>query len=107
MPARKKSIETLELEGTYRADRHGVRGRPPGGLDPLGNPPRHLLGKGERAAWRELAASLPWLTRADRHLVELVAVLVDRAAHRAADGEQSRGAVGQLSRPLGGEPGRS
>lgn len=37
---------------------------------PLGEP-RPMLGDAEREAWQEFAASMPWLVRSDRHIVEV------------------------------------
>ena len=70
----------LQLQGTWRADRHAGRVLEP--AEALGDPPRHLEPP-EAAAWREVAsgAAAAWLRASDRPMLELFSRLM--AASRA------------------------
>ena len=74
--------KVLELRGSFKHDpqrRRAREGEPePTGV--LGAPPDHL-GESERARWNEVRKWCPWLTVADRYVVERVARLMtlDRA----------------------------
>jgi hypothetical protein len=95
----------LKLRGSIK--RHPGRYREqnrqePQGLGPLGEPPT-CLDKAQGARWHELAAMYPWLTFADRGIVEQTVRLwmVERSGQAKAS--QSK-LLQQCWRLLGGTP---
>jgi hypothetical protein len=80
MPAHKKSLKDLELNGSTKHNPGRYAGRKePVPAKPLGNAPKHLS-KDERKVWNEIAANcLPeTLGNSDRYVFELATKLVCR-----------------------------
>lgn len=81
MPARRKSLQALEMSGQLSKNpgRYATRKEAPRTGD-LGNPPRSLT-KSEAAIWREIKKSSPAgvLQKRDRFAVEMTCRLIARA----------------------------
>ena len=79
MPANTVPTNILKLRGADKnhPERMKKRENEPKNVNPLGNPPRHLL-KSQKAAWREIVKySIPGvLGQADRIAVEMAACLL-------------------------------
>jgi len=80
MPRPRTPVELLQLNGGYRADRHGPRQAAPKSELAIGEPPGHLA-PDEAAAWREFVRdAVPGLlTGSDRIALEALARLLARS----------------------------
>ena len=74
-PRTPKAMAAITGADRQHPGRYAARSEPKG--EPLGGMPAGLT-PGQRAAWRQLADELPWLTRSDRAKLGLAARLADR-----------------------------
>ena len=74
-PRTPRALAALTGADTQHPARYASRAEPKG--EPLGGVPAGLT-PGQRAAWRQLAGELPWLTRSDRAMLGLAARLADK-----------------------------
>lgn len=97
--------EILELRGSF--SRHPERRRAREGeikpTTPLGSPPSSFT-KDQKAIWIEVKEHGTWLTSADRFMIEVAVVLMDRHTRRVIDYKEIPHLIGVLSK-LGFTPG--
>lgn len=93
----RKPTRVLELTGAFRHDpqRRRERENEPEPTPGLGKPPA-CLSESQKARWREIAKYCPWLTVADRPMVEMTA----RLWQLMRDGAASVGEIKQLAANL-------
>jgi hypothetical protein len=106
MPRPRTPVELLQLNGGFRADRHGRRQAAPKSTLPIGEPPAHLADD-EAAAWREHVrdAAPGVLTSGDRWALEAFARLLAKSRRQGLTSAE----LGHLRRfltELGATPAR-
>ena len=74
-PRTPKAVAAITGADRQHPGRYAARSEPKG--QPLGAPPGGLT-PDQRAAWRQLADEVPWLTRSDQAMLGLAARLADR-----------------------------
>lgn len=77
--------------------------RQPGGTAPLGPPPAWMR-PASAAAWRDLAREVPWLTSADRGVVEIAATIRGRMASGEPMGASALNLLRQCLGAMGATP---
>lgn len=98
MPRPRKPLGLAIASGAYAKNPARYDGRnEPAVTDPIGDPP-DWLGADAKAAWREYAATLPWLNASHRALVEIAAHLRGRLV---AGGDVGTHALNLLRQCLG------
>jgi hypothetical protein len=104
MPRSRTPVELLQLNGGYRADRHGPRQAAPKSELAVGEPPGHLA-PDEAAAWREFVRdAVPGLlTGSDRMALEALARLLAKSRRQGLTNAELGCMLGFL-RELGATP---
>jgi hypothetical protein len=74
MPAVHTPLEKARITGAIKTNPERFKNRADPKLDHVGDPP-HWMSRAEKRAWALICDEIPWLTRADRMLVEVAARL--------------------------------
>jgi hypothetical protein len=104
MPAIRKPIEILELNGSFKKDpNRRPKGTRPTTTTPLGHPPAYFT-KEEVACWRELGVMfVQLLCQSDRWIVEAACLLMAKTRRREATSAETGRLMNCISL-MGGTP---